>query len=193
MTRRLPLFAVLAAGLLGLGCASEPLTREEADYPEHLVIPPDLVGPPPPPEERERPQVDDDEALPVDVARTIPSRLIERDGEHRLELDMGVNDAWRGTGAALDRLDFTVLERQRDDLRYVIRYEPRADQEIQQPGFFARVFRGEERIDTSPQRYRIQLETDGGQVLVRVLDADGEPAPEQVARRLLTLLDRQLY
>ncbi len=185
---------LLAAGLLG-GCATDPLTRDEADYPEHLVIPPDLVGKPEPAEEDAAPdpEADADAELPVDVARTIPSRLTEVDGDPRLVLDMGINQAWTGAGAALNRLDFTVLERQRDDLYYLIRYEPRADEEIEQPGVFARWFRGAERIDTSPQRFRIQIAREDGQVVAKVRDEDGEPAAAAVAERLLTLLDRQLY
>nr|WP_276569350.1 outer membrane protein assembly factor BamC [Halorhodospira halophila] len=131
--------------------------------------------------------------MPVEVERTIPSRLTDVDGDPRLALDMGINQAWMGTGAALNRLDFTVLERQRDDLYYLIRYEPRADEQIEQPGLFARWFGGAERIDTSPQRFRIQIGRDNGQVVAKVRDENGDPAAEAVAERLLTLLDRQLY
>jgi len=185
--------ALLAAGLLG-ACATDPLTRDEAEYPDHLVIPPDLVGEPDPAAaEPPAAEPDADEELPVDVERTIPSRLTEVDGDPRLALGMGINQAWTGTGAALNRLDFTVLERQRDELYYLIRYEPRADEEIEQPGLFARWFGGAERIDTAPQRFRIQIAREDGQVVARVLDEDGEPAAQAVAERLLTLLDRQLY
>ncbi|MFP4146258.1 MAG: outer membrane protein assembly factor BamC [Halorhodospira sp.] len=190
--------AVLLGSLLLAACASEPLTRDEVDGPEALVIPPDLIGE----QDLEGADAEAGEGqgeaserggeLPVDAAQTVPSRLVEEGP--RLELEMGLNEAWRATGSALDRLEFTVLERVRDDLRYVIRYAPRADEEIEQPGLLARWFGGAERIDTAPQRYRIQLDQgDDAQVTVRVDDREGDPAPEPIAERLLTLLDRQLY
>ena len=182
--------AALAAAALG-GCATEPLTREEAEYPDSLVIPPDLVGEVTPPDER--PEAEDPAELPVPVAETIPSRVIA-DGERPyLALDMRTNEAWRRAGAALDRLDFSVRSRDRDELSYTVRYDPQADEEVEQPGFFARVLGGAERVETGPRDFRIRLEREGVDLRLVVDDADGEPAPEPVATRLLTLLDRQLY
>ncbi len=189
-----PALAAIAAVLLS-ACASEPLSRDEVDGPEALVIPPDLIG--------EQAAGTDggaagpgegDGDLPVAAERTVPSRLVQAGDGPRLELDMRLGSAWRATGAALERLGFTVQERARDAGYYAIRYEPQADAEIEQPGFLARWFGGAERIDTDPRRYRIQLErADGSLVTVQIDEADGEPAPGQLAERLLTLLDPQIY
>ncbi len=187
--------ALLIAGMLG-ACAKEPLTREEAEYPESLVIPPEVVDEPEPSaagdSSADSSEAGAEQGLPVDAARTIPSRISTEGEVPRLELDMGVNEAWRSAGVALNRLGFTVLERARDNLYYAIRYDPHAGQDIEQPGLFARWLGDAERIDTSPQRYRLQIETEGATALV-LRDAQGEPAPAQVAERVLILVDRQLY
>ncbi len=190
-----PAAAVIGAALLS-ACASEPLSRDEVEGPEALVIPPDLLGEQATAEAADTAAeaADSGGGLPVAVEQTVPSRLVDADDGPRLELDMRLNEAWRATGAALDRLGFTVQAREPEGRYYAIRYQPQADEEIEQPGFFARWFGGAERIDTSPQRYRIQLERgDGGVVTVQVDEADGEPAPAQLAQRLLALLDPQLY
>ncbi|MBK1727568.1 outer membrane protein assembly factor BamC, partial [Halorhodospira neutriphila] len=110
-----------------------------------------------------------------------------------LRLEMPLERAWQRTGAALDRLGFTVLEREREARRYTIRYAPHADEQIEQPGLLARWLGGAERIDTAPRRFRITLAQGGDGVRVAVRERSGEPAPAPIARRLLTLLDPQLY
>lgn len=197
----LRLKAVLAGslvllGLLG-GCAKEPLTRDEADYPDNLLIPPEIV------EEAERAPVvaerrpgrrDEGDAAEGSGSdeQTVPGRVKVADERVELRLDMPLNRVWINVGSALDRLDFTVLERERDDLRYVIRYAPRADEEVEQPGFFARVLGGAERIDTAPRRYRVTIEQQVKRVVVTVTADSGEPARKEVAERLLTFIDREL-
>ncbi|MCG5530670.1 outer membrane protein assembly factor BamC [Halorhodospira halochloris] len=198
MLRLLP---VVAAGLglsLLVACGKEPMTREEAEYPDNLVIPPSLIDEP----ERDvevaerRPRSAEEEDrpdLPVDVEQTIPTR-VQADGDAlELRVDMALNQAWVDTGQALNRLDFTILERERDDLRYEIRYAPSSEEEVEQPGFFARVFGGAERVETSPQRYTIELEQRASGVALRVKDRQGQPAPREVSERLLTLIDRELH
>ncbi|MBK1734129.1 hypothetical protein CKO15_02290 [Halorhodospira abdelmalekii] len=192
------LLAVVVCALLLSACGKQPLAREEAEYPESLLVPPDLLGEQ---EAAERSRRERDAAereageeaeLPVAVEETVPSRLQHVDGRPELHLATSLNQAWREIGTALDRLDFTLLGRQRDELRYEIRYAPRADEEVEQPGWFARLFRGAERIETAPQRYRIELTQEPRAVVVQVRDEAGEAASPAIAERLLTLLDRQL-
>ncbi len=195
--------ALLAGGLLLGACAHEPLTREEAEPPESLVIPPTIVEAPPAQDDGEDApagaqaasgDTSGDEPPREDKGGT-PARLVAGDGQEDpyLRLEMPPERAWQRTGVALDRLGFTVLEREREARRYTIRYDPHADEEIEQPGLLARWLGGAERIDTTPRRFRITLEQEGEDVRVAVQERSGEPAPAPIARRLLTLLDPQLY
>ncbi len=191
--------AVCGAALLLLAaCATEPLHRDEVDYPEHLKIPPDLVGEVTPPAGREPAAdeaADDREAatLPDSPADTVPTRVSHDGGRWVLDLPWAPDQAWARVGEAMGRLDFTILDRRRDDFYYAIRYEPYADEEVRQPGFFRRLFTGARRVDTSPRRFLVYLEEHGRGTRVTVTEAGGEPAPERVAERLLTLLDRHSY
>lgn len=191
----------LAAVLVLAGCGTSPVTRDEAEYPEALRIPPDLVGERQAEAERRRERAradrdedagEADEPLPEDPVRTVPTRLGEADGQPVLDVSMSADRGWTELGRALDRMDFTVLDRFRDDGEYRIRYAPFPDREPRQPGFFARVFTGAERIDTDPRPFRLRVaETPQGARLT-VHEDDGEPAPAVIAERLLTLFDRQL-
>ncbi len=190
--------ACAAALLLLAACASEPIHRDEVDYPEHLKIPPDLVGPVERPPRRAPPGdgvEEEGEAAPLDAdpTETVPTRVVHDGEEWVLDLPWPPEGAWGRVGEAMERHDFTILDRQRDDLYYVLRYEPYADGEVRQPGFFRRLFTRARRIDTSPRPFHVHLEAHAEGTRLSVTEADGEPAPDRVTQRLLTLLDRHLY
>lgn len=200
--RLLPIAGVVALGAVVAACTSAPLSRDEVDYPENLKIPPDLVGERQAEAERrqrereerlQEPDEDAEDGIPSDPVATIPTRISMADGEPVLDTDLLPARAWQLTGRALDRLDFTVLDRDEDDGVYRIRYAPFAGRDPQQPGFFARVFLRAERIDTSPRPFRIRIEEHPAGSRVTVREDDGERPPEVIAERLLTLFDRQLH
>lgn len=204
MSRGAAVALLIALGVLS-GCGQVPTSREQVESPDRLRIPPRVVAEPKtdgkvaadsasrPGSSQAEKAGEELSAAPQAGESTIPSRVRTDGDQVELLIDMRLNRAWINTGSVLDRLNFTILERQRDKLRYTIRYSPRADEDIEQPGFFARVFGGAERIDTSPRRFFVELEQRTTAVAITLKDEQGNPARAEIAQQLLTLLDRQLY
>lgn len=101
-----------------------------------------------------------------------------------------VNDdfaqTWRSTGLALDRLGFTVEDRDRSGGLYFIRYiDPKAEQ-----GFFSSLFGNKSNSDN--QAYRINLLDDSATTRIVVLNNEGKISPNKTAERILTLLHEEL-
>lgn len=111
---------------------------------------------------------------------------------------LSVNDqfdrAWRRIGLALDRVGFTVEDRDRSKGLYFVRYiDPDADNKTaQSKGFFAKLNPFRSKQKPSGERFSIQV-TDGGSVSqVSVLDKDGDQEKSATANRILSLLYEQL-
>ena len=109
-----------------------------------------------------------------------------------VEIDDPFDRAWRRVGLALDRVGFTVEDRDRNRGLYFVRYvDPNADAK-DKPGLLSRIFTSsEERLKQAAQ-YRVAVRTQGAATRVSVLDKDGTPVINDVSRRILTLLDDQL-
>ena len=110
-----------------------------------------------------------------------------------VELDDPFDRAWRRVGLALDRVGFTVEDRDRNQGVYFVRYvDPDADAK-DKPGLLSRVFTSaEDRLKQAAQ-YRVAVRTQGTSATrVSVLDKDGKPVTSDVSSRILTLLNEQL-
>ncbi len=95
---------------------------------------------------------------------------------------------WRSTGLALDRIGFTVEDRDRSRGLYFIRYiDPEAEKE---KGFFASLFSSKSTSDN--QAYRLNLQEDSSTTRIVVLNNEGNISPSKTAERILTLLHEQL-
>ena len=105
-----------------------------------------------------------------------------------------VNDkldlAWRRVGQTLDRVGFTVEDRDRAQNAYFVRY---ADPEMEnkKPGFFSKLFGGKSKIPAD-NSYRILLTEEGEQTRVDVRTRDGSKADDNVVKEIITLLYEQL-
>ena len=100
--------------------------------------------------------------------------------------------AWRRTGLALDRVGFTVEDRDRSRGLYVVRYVDPADEGRKDDGFFSGLkFWGDE---PKPQdtEYLISLIGGDSSTQVVVLDKRGERDRGRTAGRILGLLHEQL-
>lgn len=125
---------------------------------------------------------------------------MQRDGGGSvLTLEETFSRAWRRTGLALDRVGFTVEDRDRSRGLYFVRYvDPERDvAEKEKEGFFSQFafWRGEETRDTSGDAYLISLlgGRDGAsRTQVVVLDKEGERDATNTADRILALLHEQL-
>lgn len=117
------------------------------------------------------------------------ARLLADAPAATVQLDDGLDRAWRRVGLALDRTAFTVEDRDRPQGVYFVRYVDPKLAGMEDPGFFARVFGGEKAVDRRGTRYRIALKADGdARSTVAVLRENGEPDNGEVAKRIADLL-----
>ena len=123
------------------------------------------------------------------------ARLVKAsDGRNeRLEIDEAFDRAWRRVGLALDRVGFTVEDRDRAKGFYFVRYldpdfEAKAKSE---QGFFSKLF-GKEKPIQAPQ-YRVAVLSEGAaKTNVQVFDSAGKPERSPTGDRILNLLNEQL-
>lgn len=105
--------------------------------------------------------------------------------------------AWRRTGLALDRVGFTVEDRDRSRGLYYVRYiDPKKDSNAKkEKGLFDKitfdVFSGSSDVQDK-STYLIRLQEQGAETQVVVLNEKAEPEKSSTALRILTLLHEQL-
>lgn len=113
-----------------------------------------------------------------------------------VEVDEGFDRAWRRVGLALDRVGFTVEDRDRTQGLYFVRYvDPEQDQnKASEKGFFSKLFSFGPSDDKakSALRYRVSVKGAGAVSQVAVLNNEGRPESSQTAERILSLLNEQL-
>ena len=117
------------------------------------------------------------------------------DGAGTLALSEQFDRAWRRVGLALDRVGFTVEDRDRSKGLYYVRYiDPQIDNKsADQGGFLSKLkFWGSDKPKPSEQ-FRIQVK-DGNAAgsQVSVLNKDGAREQSETAGRILALLYEQL-
>lgn len=121
-------------------------------------------------------------------------RVVTEDDVARLEIDEGFDRAWREVGLVLDRVGFTVEDRDRSKGTFFVRYVD-LDRRDPNQGAISRFFSGE-RKDLAGQRYQLVVAGAGSRSTVAVREADGTPptTPEnqKVANRIIALLHEQL-
>ena len=110
-----------------------------------------------------------------------------------------VNDpfdrAWRSVGLALDRIGFTVEDRDRSKGLFFVRYiDPDAEAKASGggKGFFEKLMFWRKDDPLSKPQYRIFVAEAGGTSDVMVQGADGKPDNSSTAKRILSLLLEQL-
>ena len=124
------------------------------------------------------------------------SRLVERDGRAALEMDERFDRAWRRVGLSLDRIGFTVEDRNRAEGVFFVRYldSDAAALRESKKGFFSWLafWRDdeEEKIQTE-FRVVVKGEAERSYVTVRPRK-DGDPDDLPTGRKILTLLNEQL-
>jgi len=128
-------------------------------------------------------------------ARGARSQIVNTAGGSSLAINEGSARAWRLAGLALDRVGFTVQDRNRDAGVYYVRYaDPDADQP-ESKGFLSKLafWRDKETVAPAEVVYQVQLKAAGDQqTLVTVHDDKGQRLNSDVAKRILTLMHEQL-
>lgn len=124
----------------------------------------------------------------------IRARLI-RDRERNALIDYraGYPRAWRIVGLALDRVGFTVEDRDRANGIYYVRYsDPLKDNKENEKGILSSlIFWGDDEKPSEAQ-YQVTLSGDEASTQIIVMNKDGQRDNSKTAGRILSLLYEQL-
>jgi outer membrane protein assembly factor BamC len=127
----------------------------------------------------------------VDNAAPAPQRA--KLAGNAVEVDEGFDRAWRRVGLALDRVGFTVEDRDRVQGVYFVRYvDPEA---TGKDGFFSKLFSfGSDDKAKEAQRYRVLVKANeaGSASTVTVQDNEGKADTSPTAGKILSLLNDEL-
>jgi outer membrane protein assembly factor BamC len=135
------------------------------------------------------------------LASPVPAQRAEirkaNDGTELLQVNEPFDRTWRRVGLALDRVGFTVEDRDRQKGLYFVRYaDPEGEMGAKsgEKGLFAGWLDSMMYKDSKvkPEQYRVQVTQDQGASQVNVLNKDGAVENSKTASRILTLLHEQL-
>jgi len=131
------------------------------------------------------------------AAPQLRAHLVKQDGRSIIVVEEGFDRLWRRVGLALDRVGFTVEDRDRSQGLYFVRYvdqdEDAKSQSAQERGFFSKLFSSDDDKDKKAERYRVSVrETLEGSTQVSVLDNEGNPENSSTGEKILSLLYGQL-
>lgn len=113
------------------------------------------------------------------------------DGAELLQVHEPFDRAWRRVGLALDRVGFTVEDRDRQKGLYFVRYAD-PDNAKDERGFLSRIFSLGSEGKVKPEQYRVHVSQAGTSSQVNVLGKDGAAENSKTASRILSLLHEQL-
>ena len=117
------------------------------------------------------------------------------DGTGTLEVLERFDRAWRRVGLALDRVGFTVEDRDRSRGLYFVRYvDPEVDNRKKDEGVLSKLafWKSSKPPASSKTQYRIHVSDAGEQSVVQVLSNEGGTDKSETAKRILGLLLQQL-
>ena len=124
----------------------------------------------------------------------MPKAKLVQDGVNtaHIEMAVGFDRAWRDTGLALDRSNFTVEDRNRSNGVYYVRYVNPKDLGDTK-GFFSNLFSSKDDSSLKAKKYSVVLKSTGdNSTSIYVQDADGKPDNTAAGLQLLTLLTEQM-
>ena len=115
------------------------------------------------------------------------------DGAGTLEVQESFDRAWRRVGLALDRVGFTVEDRDRSKGLYFVRYvDPEADNTSKDKSFLDKLAFWKGAPPDTKTRYRIFVKDAGALTTVQVLSNEGGVDQSETAKKILGLLFNQL-
>jgi outer membrane protein assembly factor BamC len=120
--------------------------------------------------------------------------VLENAGAGPLVVNDSFDRAWRRVGLALDRVGFTVEDRDRSKGIFFVRYiDPDADKPAAREGWLDKLKFWKPAARTPQPQYRIHV-TDAGAAMsqVQVQNAQGAPEASATGKRILSLLFEQL-
>lgn len=114
------------------------------------------------------------------------------EGASAVVVDAPLNQAWRLTGLALDRVGFTVEDRDSRGGVYFVRYDDPLAGQDKKKGFLSKLAFWSDDEKPKEVEYRVKLEGKGNISRIQVLDKDGQVESSPTGSRILTLLYEQL-
>ncbi len=123
-----------------------------------------------------------------------PKAQLVQEGVNTAHIEMAASfdRAWRDTGLALDRSNFTVEDRNRANGVYYVRYVNPKDLGDTK-GFFSNLFSSKDDSSLKAKKYLVVVKSTGENACsVYVQNADGKPENTAAGLQLLTLLTEQM-
>jgi outer membrane protein assembly factor BamC len=129
-------------------------------------------------------------ATPVTAAQARASLQKDASGS-AVVVNEEFDRAWRRVGLALDRVGFTVEDRNRAQGVYFVRYVDQERDAKETKGLFTRIFSSNSKEKVT-LRYRVAVQEAGNNSRVTVLNNDGQPESSETTAKILSLLNEQL-
>jgi outer membrane protein assembly factor BamC len=119
--------------------------------------------------------------------------LANQEGANLLEVEERFDRVWRRVGLALDRVGFTVEDRDRSRGIYFVRYvDPEAETQKKDGGFLSRLTFWGKKQETPQAQYRVYLRAANDRTLIQIRSAEGGVDTSETAKKILKLLFEQL-
>ncbi len=117
-------------------------------------------------------------------------------GFETLEVFEPFDRAWRRVGLALDRVGFTVEDRDRQKGQYFVRYADSDASDMARKdgerGLLAKLQFWKSSDPIKAEQYRVHIRQFAGKCVVQILNKDGVQANNQTTKRIVALLHEQL-
>ena len=115
------------------------------------------------------------------------------DGAGTLEVQESFDRAWRRVGLALDRVGFTVEDRDRSKGLYFVRYvDPETDGQKKDDGILSKLAFWKGSAPPPQTRFRVYVKDGGAATTVQVLSFEGGVDQSETSKKILGLLCDQL-
>ena len=127
----------------------------------------------------------------------LPSRanLVNGDNGSKVVVDESFDRTWRRVGLALDRVGFTVEDRDRSKGLYFVRYVDQDSEAQNSPekdkNFFSRIFSSSNK-EKYARRYQISVQEINGKSEIVVLGDKGQPEKSSTSQKIMKLLYEQV-
>lgn len=115
------------------------------------------------------------------------------DGAGTLEVEEAFDRAWRRVGLALDRVGFTVEDRDRSKGIYFVRYvDPESEGFNKTDGLLSKLAFWKPSAPAPQERYRVYVKDSGSVTTIQILSNEGGINQNDTAKKILGLLFDQL-
>lgn len=120
------------------------------------------------------------------------AQIVRTGAASSIEINESFDRAWRRVGVAIDRLGFTVEDRDRTKGLFFVRYRDPTVEEKKEQGFFSKLFSSSTPSESANQ-YRVLVSGNGeAGSRVSILDKNGNPTNDTNSQRMLTVILDQL-